>query len=92
METSPEILSFAKDNKLLLEKYFYVDSAVLSKKLSSYQKHELNAFCLLTIETPIELRRFLKTPFYELESLINNPLDNPAMLTPPPVILTPLQE
>jgi len=74
MESTPDILSLAKDNKLSLEKYFYGASSLLNKKLCSYQKHELNAFCLLTIETPIELRRFLKTPFYELESLINNPL------------------
>lgn len=74
MESTSDILSFARGNKLLLENYFSSGSSSLDKKLSSFQKHELNSFRLLIVETPIELCRFLKTQFHALENLINNPL------------------
>jgi RNA-directed DNA polymerase len=74
MKSTSDILNSARNNKLSLEKYFYGGSCSLDKKLSSFQKHELNAFRLLIIENPYELSRFLKTPFFELENLINNPV------------------
>ena len=73
MNTVEEILSIAKANKSKLLKYFSGSSYHLGKKLEVLKKHELNALLLLTIEKPIELSSFLKTPFFKLEETINNP-------------------
>lgn len=42
--------------------------------LKSSQKHELNALLLLSIEKPLELCSFLRTPFFKLEYIINHPV------------------
>lgn len=47
--------------------------ASVHRSLRSLQKHELNALLLLSIETPVELCRFARTPFFRLEYIINNP-------------------
>ena len=39
-----------------------------------FQKHELNAIHFLSIETPFELCRFLKTPLFELQEIMNAPV------------------
>ncbi len=75
MLTTEEILPFVKANRSKIRNYFYRISYYypLPKVLANFQKHEANSLFLLTIETPKELCRFLKTPIYQLEALINNP-------------------
>ncbi|MFZ4740885.1 MAG: reverse transcriptase family protein [Bacteroidales bacterium] len=73
MTSLQEILTIAKTNKSKITKYFYDGSYHLCNVLENFKKHELNALFLLTIDTPAELCRFLKTPFFQLEEVINNP-------------------
>jgi RNA-directed DNA polymerase len=73
MQTVEEILTFSKDNKSKITKYFYVGTHRLVKSLEKFKKHELNALILLTIEKPAELCGFLRTSFFKLEEVINNP-------------------
>lgn len=72
MLRTKEILPFVKTNKSKIQNYFYKNSH--TKTLENFQKHELNALFLLTIETPMELCKFFKTPIFQLEGLINNPI------------------
>jgi len=76
MPTVEEIVSFSKAHKSKIQKYFnggYSDSNT-PKLLQEIKKHELNALFLLSIETPTELCRFLKTSFFKMEEIINNPV------------------
>jgi RNA-directed DNA polymerase len=73
MTSIEEILTISKANKSKITKYFYGGSYHLGKALEKFKKHELNTLLLLTIEKPAELCRFLKTPFFQLEEVINNP-------------------
>ena len=73
MTSAQEIRQILQINKSRITKYFYGEITGLSKYLSKYNKHELHAMLLLSIEKPAELCRFLKTPFFLLEDLINNP-------------------
>jgi len=73
MKSSSDILDLARANRKILEKHFLEGAHYLSKTLSAFQKHELNAMLLLAIENPVELSRFLKTPFSDLERTINSP-------------------
>lgn len=71
-----EILTFSQAHKSKIQKYFnggYYYSNT-PKLLQEIKKHELNALFLLSIETPAELCKFLKTSFFELEERINNPV------------------
>ncbi len=74
MQTATDILSLSKENKIHLHKYFYEGSYHLRKNLRACKKHELNALLFLSLEKPAELCRFLKTPFFRLEAIINNPV------------------
>jgi len=47
--------------------------ANVHRSLRKLQKHELNALFLLSIEAPVELCRFAKSPFFRLEHIMNNP-------------------
>jgi RNA-directed DNA polymerase len=73
MTTVSEIIQKAVNNKKYLHDFFFKKDPLFKKKLSSYEKHELNALLLLTLESPAELCRFLKTSFLQLEEIINNP-------------------
>lgn len=73
MKTASEIYNLARTNKSILFKHFFGGSYYLNRNLGSLMKHELHAMLLLTIEKPVELCRFLKTPFSEFEYIINNP-------------------
>lgn len=73
MQQATDILKFSTENKKHIHKYFYVGSHHLHKSLQSLKKHELNALLLLTVESPSELCRLLKTSFFQLEEIINNP-------------------
>lgn len=76
MPTVEEILTFSKVHKSKIQKYFNGGYSYSNtpKLLQEIKKHELNALFIHTIETPAELCRFLKTSFFELEELINNPV------------------
>jgi len=50
--------------------------AKVHRSLRKLQKHELNSLFLLSIELPVELCRFVKTPFFRLEHIMNNPSYN----------------
>ncbi|MDR1115932.1 MAG: reverse transcriptase family protein [Tannerella sp.] len=43
------------------------------KRKAALQKHELNALRLLSLRNPLKLCRFLETPIYYLEKIINSP-------------------
>lgn len=73
MQQATDILKFSTENKKHIHKYFYVGSHHLYKSLQSLKKHELNALLLLTVESASELCRLLKTSFFQLEEIINNP-------------------
>ncbi len=75
MLITEKILSFTKANRSKIRNYHYrkSNSYPLAKALENFQKHELNAMFLLTIETPVELCKFFTTPILQLEELMNNP-------------------
>jgi len=73
MTTVEEILNISKTHKSKITKYYYGGSSHMGKTLEKFKKHELNTLLLLTLETPAELCRFLKTSFFQLEEVINNP-------------------
>ena len=74
MQTAAEILTISQAHKSRITAYFYGGSYYLGKALAPLKKHELNTLRLLTIDNPTDLCRFLKTPFLQLEELINNPI------------------
>lgn len=76
MTTVEKILIFSKVHKSKIQKYFNGSYSYSNtpKLLQEIKKHELNALFIHTIETPAEFCRFLKTSFFELEELINNPV------------------
>ena len=74
MKSREEILNMSKENKSHILNHFYKYNHPLDESLESFKKHELNALFLLSNEKPAELCRFLNTPFYSLEEVINNPV------------------
>ncbi|MBX7162664.1 MAG: reverse transcriptase family protein [Saprospiraceae bacterium] len=73
MMTVEEILKLSKTSKSKLQKYFSGGSYHLGKSMENFKKHELNALYFLSIDKPAELTRFLKTSFFQLEEILNNP-------------------
>jgi RNA-directed DNA polymerase len=73
MMTVEEILTLSKTSKGKLQKYFTGGSYHLGKSMENFKKHELNALYFLSIEKPAELTQFLKTSFFQLEEILNNP-------------------
>ncbi len=71
--TVEEILTLSKTSKSKLQKYFSGGSYHLGKSMENFKKHELNALYFLSIDKPAELTRFLKTSFFQLEEILNNP-------------------
>ena len=71
--TVEEILKLSKTSKSKLQKYFSGGSYHLGKSMENFKKHELNALYFLSIDKPAELTRFLKTSFFQLEEILNNP-------------------
>jgi len=65
------LILFSRENKTSLQKFFGRDFPYAY--LLVYQKHKLNAMALLSLESPIELSHFLKTPILQLEKIINTP-------------------
>ncbi|MBS1646734.1 MAG: RNA-directed DNA polymerase [Bacteroidetes bacterium] len=76
MPTIEEIVTFSKAHKSNIQKYFNGGHpySTLPKLVQKIKKHERNALFLLSTETPTELCTFLKTPFFQLEEIINNPI------------------
>lgn len=73
MRSPAELLAFAKSNKKIIFRYLYGNSDRCPAVLKQLRKHELSALLFLTIESPAELCRFLHTPFFQLENIINHP-------------------
>jgi RNA-directed DNA polymerase len=73
MKTASEIIQVATENKKYLHHCFFKNETLFGKKLSLYKNHEINALFLLSLESPTELCRFLKTSFLKLEVIINHP-------------------
>jgi RNA-directed DNA polymerase len=71
MKSSLELVLLSRVNKSEILKSFYQGAKV--KLLEKLTKHELNALMMLTLDTPLELCRFLKSSMFELEGLINYP-------------------
>lgn len=73
MKTAAQIISLAKEEKQKLWKYFHsYGRAGIKESKTKFKRHELNALLLLTIENPIELCRFLKKNFFDVQNKINN--------------------
>ena len=68
MQRIADIVRYSRKKKIHLLKYFYCNNLPWSLR-----KHEFNALVLLTIESPLELCRFLKKQIVELEAMINAP-------------------
>ncbi len=64
-------ITFARSEKNSIWKFHFGIMHPLSPSLQTLKKHELNALLLLTIETPLELCKFLRTSFITLEEIIN---------------------
>jgi RNA-directed DNA polymerase len=74
MDRIDEIRTLAIQEKDKIRNWFYGNPCVnLHDPLNSLQKHELNTLLLLSIEKPVELCRFVRTPFFKLENIINHP-------------------
>jgi RNA-directed DNA polymerase len=74
MDRIDEIRTLAIQKKDKIWNWFYVKPCVnLHYPLNRLQKHELNTLLLLSIEKPVELCRFFRTPFFKLENVINHP-------------------
>ncbi len=74
MQQVIDLLSISRENKTHLQEYFYGNPRFLRKRLQKYQKHQLNTLLFLSLESPLDLCNFLKTTFFELEEIINNPV------------------
>lgn len=75
MDRIDEIRNLAIQEKDKIWNWFYGNPCVnLNYPLYSLQKHELNTLLLLSIEKPLELCRFVRTPFFKLEDIINHPI------------------
>lgn len=71
-------LSDAQKRKLTFYERMYNNSEIRKNYASDcvkkeLQKHQINALRLLSLETPLELCRLLKTSFSQLETIINLP-------------------
>lgn len=76
MQRVEEILAFSQAHKSKLKKYFYDGYSYSNTPmlLQEMEKHQRNAAFFLSLENSIELCRFLKTSFFQLEEIINNPV------------------
>jgi RNA-directed DNA polymerase len=73
MTTPEEIVMQSKTCKSDLQNHFVGRRDHLGKSLAQFNKHELNALYFLSMEKPVELVHFLKTSFFQLEDILNNP-------------------
>jgi RNA-directed DNA polymerase len=73
MKNTNEIRQFALSNKDVLLPYFYKNKRKVPENTKDFQYHEVNALTFLSIQTPVELSKFLSIPIDELEELINSP-------------------
>lgn len=73
MKNTNEIRQFALSNKDVLLPYFYKNKRKVPENTKDFQYHEVNALTFLSIQTPVELSKFLSIPIDELEELINFP-------------------
>ena len=65
-----EILQYARGGyKAYFQSYFDVNFTP-----GDWEKHKFNTMMLLSLETPLELCRFLKTSIFRLEEIINSPV------------------
>ena len=72
MQQISNILLFSRKHKTTLQKRdsIFADTPVFLQNLEHYK---INALYFLSIENPIELCQFLKTPIFRLEEIINHP-------------------
>lgn len=75
MNNSAEIKALALSLKEILLRWSHgPQSSSIFNSLHQFKNHELNSLLFLSIEKPIDLCKLLKTPFYELEQVLNNPI------------------
>ena len=70
MQAIADILQFSRKNKTVLQAYA---RGGYPPEYLPCRKHTLNALALLSLESPAELCRFLKTSMPQLEEIINAP-------------------
>jgi len=68
-----EIKALAKAYKSQLYGFFYGVDDHLSVELKLFYLHQLNALCILAMDSPYDLCKIVKEPFQMLEKLINEP-------------------
>jgi RNA-directed DNA polymerase len=73
MLTAKEIPALSKKYKSKLLKYFFESRDFLEEPFGNFKRHESNAMLFLSTEKAPELCRLLKTPFFQLEELLNKP-------------------
>jgi RNA-directed DNA polymerase len=74
MDDSTVIKTLAISEKAKVHAWYYMNhGCFIHPSLGHFRNHELNALLLLSIEQPVELCKFLKTPLIHLEQIINNP-------------------
>jgi len=75
MNNSVEIKALALSLKEILLRWPHgPQSSSIFKSLQQFKNHELNSLVFLSIVKPNDLCKLLKTPFYELEQVLNNPI------------------
>lgn len=73
MKNTNEIRQFAISNKNVLLPYFYKNNLQIHENTKGFQFHEVNALKFLSVQTPVELSKFLDMFIDELEEIINYP-------------------
>lgn len=73
MNTADELLLLAKANKRFLLKHFFSRTYYTPEELKTFSDYKLKALFFLSIERPAELSCSLRTFFFTLENIINNP-------------------
>lgn len=73
MKKTNEIRQLALSNKDVLLPYFFKNNHRVPNNITSFQYHEVNALTFLSVQTPVELSKFLDMFIDELEEIINYP-------------------
>lgn len=71
--TTQEIQQLLQIHKTKFKKYFESGFYLSDNSLQDFEKYQLNAMCLLSLEQPKQLAVLLKCRIYELEEMLNQP-------------------
>ncbi len=74
MTRSEHFLQLTRQNKKKIWKSFLASTNGYETRLGQYYKHVVNALHFLAVDDAYKLSLLLRTPFYDLEKLINSPI------------------